>query len=144
MTPSPQAWRLRRTLRPALADIDGVCVIVRNRLKQTAHAADCFTVELLLREALANAVTHGCRDRAGGRVRCEVRFTGASVRILVADDGSGFDWRARLGAEPPELETGGRGLCLYSLYADSVTFNESGNRVALHKRLRDGKQGDGA
>jgi serine/threonine-protein kinase RsbW len=142
MSPLSEAWRLRRTLRPALSDVDAVCAIVRNRLKQTAIDADCFAVELLLREALINAVTHGCRGRATGRVRCEIRRTTGSIRIVVTDDGDGFDWRLRQEVAPAEEDTSGRGICLYDLYADRVMFNEAGNRVALSRTLRDPQQGD--
>jgi serine/threonine-protein kinase RsbW len=135
MSLSP-TWRLERRLAPSLEEVERVCVDVRNRLKGSVLGADLFAVELVLREALVNAVTHGCRERPDARVRCEVRRLGAAIRVAVGDTGPGFDWRLRQQAEVPDDATSGRGVRLYGLYADRVAFNESGNHVVLHRRLR--------
>lgn len=135
-------WRMDRLLPPSPAAAEALCADVRRRLKETAGASDCFGVELLLREALANAVVHGSRGRPGARIRCEVRYRGRSVRIAVTDSGPGFDWKKRQSAPPSGTRTSGRGLCLYAAYADGVNFNESGNRVVLVKRLGRAGQGD--
>lgn len=127
-------WRIERTLEPTLGAVDRVCADVRRRFKPHATADDWYSVELLLREALTNAVLHGggaCR----GRVRCEVRVGTTKATLMVMDDGPGFDWRASLLKETAETATGGRGLKIYGLYADRVSFNEAGNRVVLERRL---------
>ena len=131
------AWRIRRTLRPDLAAVDLLCAHVRNRLKGSASAADSFAVELLLREALVNAVKHGCRGRPGGHISCEVRRSDRGLRMSVCDDGRGFDWQRQQQSPAADLATSGRGVSLYSLYADRVTFNGAGNRVVLFRRLHD-------
>lgn len=128
-------WRLVRTLAPTLQAVDQMCLDVRERLKVCASAADWYGVELLLREALTNAVLHGGGPDPGRRVRCEVTCGRTRARVAVADDGPGFDWRAASAVETSETATSGRGLKIYELYADRVSFNEAGNRVVLERRL---------
>jgi anti-sigma regulatory factor (Ser/Thr protein kinase) len=108
---------------------------VRERLKGGPAAADWYSVELLLREALTNAVLHGCAGDATRRVRCDVRVGARSVRLEVASDGPGFDWRAAMREGPSETATSGRGLKIYAAYADRVSFDETGNRLVLVRRL---------
>lgn len=128
-------WRIDRTLEPTLHAVDRVCADVRRRLKPQATGDDWYGVELLLREALTNAVLHAGNSHPGRRVRCEVRVGPRKARLTVADEGPGFDWRAALCAKTAETATSGRGLKIYALYADRVSFNEAGNRVVLERRL---------
>ena len=60
------------------------------------------------------------------------------ARLVVADGGPGFDWRAALERVPAEAATSGRGLKIYQAYADRVSFNRVGNRVVLERRLSGG------
>jgi serine/threonine-protein kinase RsbW len=128
-------WRIARTLEPTLHAVERLCADVRRRLKPQASPADWYGVELLLREALTNAVLHGGGPEAGRRVRCEVRVGPRKAWLAVADEGPGFDWRAALRAVTAETATSGRGLKIYELYADRVSFNETGNRIVLERRL---------
>jgi serine/threonine-protein kinase RsbW len=64
-----------------------------------------------------------------------VRVGPRKARLAVADDGPGFDWRAALAADTRDTATCGRGLKIYALYADRVSFNEAGNRVVLERWL---------
>jgi serine/threonine-protein kinase RsbW len=129
-------WQVVRQVTPSLPAVDDVCADVRIRLKGSVVDADFFAVELLLREALVNAVKHGCRGRPSAHVRCQVRREGRALWLSVSDDGPGFDWRAQQQARVADLATSGRGLALYALYADQVSFNEAGNEVVLYRRLR--------
>jgi anti-sigma regulatory factor (Ser/Thr protein kinase) len=138
--PVPGRWRLARTLAPTLEAVDAFCGEVRRRLKEKAAPADWYGVELLLREALTNAVLHG-GGGSGYPVRCEVSVGARRVRMVVSDEGPGFDWKAQLASTTPEAATSGRGLRIYSHYADRVSFNEAGNRVVLERRLGQGGAG---
>lgn len=131
----PARWRLARTVEPTLDAVDRLCAEVRRRLQGRIAPADWYGVELLLREALTNAVLHGGGTHPGRRVRCEVSVGMRTARLAVADEGPGFDWRDALAAAPPDSATCGRGLKIYGLYADRVSFNERGNRVVLARRL---------
>ena len=62
----------------------------------------------------------------------------------MADDGPGFDWRAALRLDPGDTATCGRGLKIYAMYADRVSFNEAGNRVVLERGGRLERRVEGA
>lgn len=134
-------WRIARTIEPTLDAVDRVCVDVRNRLKDRCSPGDWYGVELLLREALTNAVVHGCAGGAGPAaraprcVRCDVYVGARGARMVISDDGPGFDWRRTLERETLDTATCGRGLKIYEMYADRVTFNRTGNRVVLVRRF---------
>lgn len=134
-------WRLVRTLAPTMDAVDAMCTEVRRRLKDRASAADWYGVELLLREALCNAVLHGGSADPARRVRCEVTVGRTKARLSVADDGPGFDWRAVSSARADETATSGRGLKIYALYADRVSFNEAGNRIVLERHFEKAARG---
>lgn len=127
-------WQLARTLPARIDALEAFCLEVRQRLKPEASAADWYAVELLLREALTNAVLHGADDPSR-QVVCEVTIARRVARLVVTDEGPGFDWRRALSAVTAETATSGRGLKIYQLYADRVSFNEAGNRVVLYRRL---------
>ncbi len=133
--PCAGRWRIARTVAPTLDAVDALCRSVRERLKDRASGADWFGVELLLREALTNAVLHAGSDDAGRRVRCEVSVGARRARLVVEDGGPGFDWRAALARTPTDAAASGRGLKIYEMYADRVSFNRAGNRVVLERRL---------
>jgi len=94
-----------------------------------------FEVQLLLREALVNAVRHGSRLDPGRTVSLEVATAPDRLHLVIADQGPGFDWRARMADKPSPTATRGRGLCILALYADELAFNEAGNAVRLAKRI---------
>lgn len=96
---------------------------------------DLFSVRILLREALMNAVIHGSGQDANKRVTLEVRLDREGITLIVQDGGSGFK-RDQLPAAVDVLADGGRGMALMDIYADRVTLNSAGNRIELWKRFR--------
>ncbi len=95
-----------------------------------------FDFKLLLREALINAVVHGCGKARDKTVISRFMLDDETVRVTVSDDGPGFDWTKRMDAEPEADETSGRGLMILRLYSDGVSYNASGNCVTIVKRLQ--------
>ncbi len=73
------------------------------------------------------------RDR---RVHVEAIASTDEVRIVVRDQGNGFDTtKLPKRGNPEMLDTkGGRGLVLMTNFVDSVTYNPAGNEVTLIKR----------
>jgi len=103
-------------------------------MNEAGLAARSFAVELLARESLNNAVTHVNRSFADKTIRLELHVGRKWIRLKVADNGPGFDWRkARLGRCGLESESG-RGLTLFTLYAEQVRFNRCGNQITLWLR----------
>lgn len=108
------------------ADFRGHCSCVR------LHR-DCFAAELLLREALTNAVVHGCKGDQSRSVQCTVRMKGTRLTISVEDDGEGFDWRAVRSREADLSSCSGRGMEIFRKYATRFRFNNKGNRITVIK-----------
>lgn len=107
----------------------------RQRREFRLERAQGFAVELLLREALANAVNHGCHGDPSKQVRCSLRLGGSRLIIAVEDDGDGFDWRAAWVQPAAISECSGRGIEILRKYANRVRYNDRGNAVTIIKRF---------
>jgi DNA-binding response OmpR family regulator len=121
-------------------------------------------LSLALRELILNAIEHGnlgltfveksraleqntldelLRQRARlpeyrqRRVTVEARIEDQRIRVRVADEGQGFDWRGLSDPTDPAhlLSTHGRGILLARMMVESLEFNEAGNQVTVTKRL---------
>ena len=92
-------------------------------------------MQLLLREALTNAVLHVLQTSPAGRVHCRVRRKGRRVAIGVRDQGYGFDWRAARSHVAGVSDCSGRGLDIFRSYATRVRFNNRGKAIIIIKDL---------
>ena len=115
-------------IEPFLMEFREVCGVLRK-------ASDRFTAELLLREALTNAVVHGSKCNPEKQVRCAVQLSDRRLRIAVEDDGEGFDWRSARTGLDRNVSSSGRGLQLLRHYATQVRFNAKGNVAIVIKRF---------
>jgi serine/threonine-protein kinase RsbW len=95
-----------------------------------------FEIETALREALANAVVHGC----GENPRKQVQFVVSCDRdrgmtIVVRDPGRGFD--PTQVPSPLEqdrlLSVHGRGIYLINQLMDEVRFEDGGREIWMRK-----------
>lgn len=117
---------------PASHDaIEAFCWDFQQWLSNNLSSRDAFAAELLLREALVNAVEHGCAGDAEKKVRCVVRGGRGRIFIAVSDPGPGFDWGKRLDWIPEADSTGGRGVSIYKNYATRIRFNSTGNSIFI-------------
>jgi anti-sigma regulatory factor (Ser/Thr protein kinase) len=68
----------------------------------------------------------------------EVTATETDVRVVVRDEGKGFDTSIVPTPENPDVleSEGGRGLVLMRSFVDELQFNEVGNEVTLIKHNR--------
>ena len=121
-------------------DVTAISPVVE-KVMRVVGGMDCiegkeFEIETALREALANAVVHGCRKDPGK----EVEFTVAcdvsrGMLIIVRDPGGGFD--------PEEIPSPISGECLYSDHGrgiylinqlmDDVVFKRGGTEIHMRK-----------
>jgi serine/threonine-protein kinase RsbW len=99
-----------------------------------------FSVQLLLREALNNAVFHGSGGNAEREIKFVFRIAEDAIEMTVGDDGPGFNWRAVLGRRMDDSAASGRGLAIMMIYADDVSFNEQGNALTLRVNIAEGRQ----
>ena len=140
MTHSPRFDCEMRTAFPAtLASIERFFEEFHRRSVGLLNGNACFAAELLVREALTNAVVHGCGADPGKHVRCVLRLRGSRLFICVADDGEGFDWRAERRNRASLRDISGRGMEILHQYANHVRFNGKGNMVMMIKLIDRGK-----
>jgi len=135
------AHRLDRRLSAVIAaDADAIALFVDQMmgLLSEREAADGkeFEVEMALREALANAVLHGCKSDPDKRVECTVAFEDSGgILIIVRDPGKGFD---PLNVQSPLvgeniLSDHGRGIFLMNALMDDVRWERGGTEIHLRK-----------
>jgi serine/threonine-protein kinase RsbW len=95
-----------------------------------------FALETALREALANAILHGCKGDAEKQVHCEVSCErDGSVRIVVRDPGKGFDpakVASPLSGEKLRADHG-RGVYLIRKVMDEVEYAMGGREIRMKK-----------
>lgn len=124
---------------------------------------DQMNIRLALDEALTNSIVHGNLEidsKSKGkslkeidnfnhllaersqqapycyrRVNIKLNLSAESARIVIQDEGNGFDWRAQDSRNESDdlLASFGRGLFLIRSFMDSVTFNDCGNCITLVK-----------
>lgn len=127
---------LDKMLQSDIAVIDPLCNEIRNVMEQNKLNDDIFSIEILIRESLNNAILHGNKDKPFNKVHFNFKINPSLIEIVVEDQGEGFDWKSapRTIGDDDILENG-MGLRIYTSYASSVDFNEKGNRVILRKKI---------
>ncbi len=125
-------------------------------------ATDTIRIGLALEEAVRNALYHGNLElgpeareaawRRGGeaferrrqeapfaarRIVVEVHIALDQARLVVRDEGPGFD-TSKLSdhRDPGAWDQAGRGYRLMCAFMDQVTYNQTGNEVTLLKNLK--------
>jgi serine/threonine-protein kinase RsbW len=97
---------------------------------------DVFGVRLALEEALVNAIKHGNGMDPAKQVQIDCRFDDDGVRIVIEDEGPGFDVHSVPDptAEENLDKPGGRGIMLMRSFMSHIEYNDLGNRLVLEKR----------
>lgn len=126
----------------SLENVDLICADISAWMMELNLSGHIFALELLVREALNNAIIHGSLMNLEKKVFAELQCDRNALCFKVRDDGAGFDWQAVLKRIIDENRENGRGLKLYQLYADQVEFNERGNQVTLTRWFKDGISSD--
>lgn len=124
---------LRITMLPSFENIDRADAACAAELDRRHAPVNAFAVRILLREAVLNAVTHGCGEMPDGLVRMALVFGDEEATLIVEDNGPGFIWENRNDGFDVTGD-GGRGLPLMKIYASEMRYNEAGNRVELTVR----------
>jgi len=113
--------------------VDGIMHLVR---QMGCAAGKEFAVETALREALANAIVHGCKNDPRKEVQCCVACDESrGLLLIVRDPGEGFD--------PASLPTPtlgqniyaehGRGIFLINQLMDEVRYERGGTEIHMRK-----------
>lgn len=127
---------LRAELPATLEAIESFCAEFQHWRSETCPELDAFSAELLLREALTNAVVHGSANDRTGRISCVVRAKPGRIIMAIQDAGPGFDWRSAWHRDAFSTDTRGRGIGILRRYSNAVRFNPKGNSVTLIKRFQ--------
>ena len=107
---------------------------VSRAMEQVGYGArDTFAVRLALEEAVINAVKHGHGNDPRKHARIGWVVSASAVRLVVEDDGAGFDPdRVPDPCLPENLQRpGGRGVFLMRSYMSWVRFNGAGNGLVM-------------
>ncbi|MBF0205057.1 MAG: ATP-binding protein [Desulfamplus sp.] len=98
-----------------------------------------FSIQLVMREGLTNAVRHGNRLNVLKKVRCSVQVNPEQVlHIEIEDEGKGFNWAKEQNKDISEMDDSldhGRGLVIMEQYFSRYWYNESGNKLVLEKQI---------
>ncbi len=76
--------------------------------------------------------------KLGGRkIQFDARVTRDFIRVVIADQGRGFNHKSILASEGGDVDDShGRGLVLIQNFMDKVSFNDAGNEITLVKHCR--------
>ena len=101
-----------------------------------ATRTDRFRLQVVLSEALANAILRGNREALDKSVEVRAELHEEVIRVHVTDERPGFDPTSVPEPIRPEQldEAGGRGLFLIRKLVDAVHFNEQGNSICMTLR----------
>lgn len=114
---------------------DIVTSFLESRFRMSASGL--FSVNLVLREALTNAVRHGNRSMPEKQVRLSLTLPDPAVlEIAVEDSGDGFDHKEAVMHKIRDTENHGRGIAIIKKYADDIFFNDKGNIIHIFIRLK--------
>ena len=91
---APALFEMRRELPATFEAVEEFIADFRRWGQVLLDRESWFAAELLVREALANAVAHGCHADPSKQVRCCLRLKDGRLLIAVEDYGCGFNWRA--------------------------------------------------
>jgi serine/threonine-protein kinase RsbW len=131
-------FRLETTIP---ADLGKISPVVE-QVMELAREIDCttgkeFEIETALREALANAIVHGCKQDPSQKIQlCVGCDQSRGILIIVRNPGEGFD-----PASIPNPTIGrniyatrGRGIFLINQLMDEVRFENGGTEIHMGKR----------
>jgi serine/threonine-protein kinase RsbW len=96
-----------------------------------------FEIETSLREALVNAVVHGCKNDPGKKVQCCVACDESrGLLIVVRDPGPGFQPDSIPSPIVGEqlFSSHGRGIYMINQLMDEVNFKRGGTEIHMRKR----------
>jgi serine/threonine-protein kinase RsbW len=131
------AMRMNVTLPATVEAVDATVARIMEVVKQIECATGKeLEIELALREALANAITHGAQGDASKKVQCCVACEETQgMLIIVRDPGQGFD-----PLDIPDPTVGdnlysnhGRGIFLINQLMDEVKFHKNGTEIHMRK-----------
>ena len=134
-----RSWdRLAIRFFSSMASIDEACAAVTRFLeaRKELFAPHFFSINLVMREGLTNAVRHGNKSDPCKTVDVEIEIIENQIlRVCIADQGEGFDWNRIQETEFPDDADHGRGMPIMKAYFNRCQYNSKGNILYLEKLL---------
>lgn len=124
------------TFSSTMKNIDDVCEQTNQYIRSNLNDIDdlLFSINLVIREGLTNAVRHGNEGDPDKMVRFLFTIINkASIQLMIEDEGDGFDWRKQQTAGPLENNDHGRGIRIIGTYFNRYSYNAKGNILYLEK-----------
>ena len=112
---------------------------LQNAVSHSKISPDRYPDMLIsLTEAVNNAIIHGNKQDEDKLVRIQMVHKEEHLKIIVTDEGGGFDLDEVPDPTAPEnIECcGGRGVYIMSRLADRITFQDNGSTVEMHFQIR--------
>ena len=119
-------------------EVDIYCLKVEKSVKELNLNKELFSMQLMLREGLINAVKHGCSNDKKLKIDCSILIYDNEYIIEIEDPGNGFSWGIPRN-ESNSGDTSGRGLSILKKYSSSLNFNAKGNKLIIRKLLSNGE-----
>ncbi|MCD4718709.1 MAG: ATP-binding protein [Desulfobacula sp.] len=126
------------TFSSTMGNIDDVCERTTNYIQSKIKGieAHLFSINLVIREGLTNAVRHGNKSDPEKIVRFLLTITeNESIHLMIEDQGGGFDWRKLQNLDLPENNDHGRGIMIMKAYFSHYSYNDKGNILYLEKDI---------
>ena len=107
---------------------------------------DVFSICLVMREGLVNAVQHGNHHDPEKIVKYSLLYEDDILTMTIEDQGEGFDWNSLQNVEPAADVDHGRGIFIMRFYFSEYKYNKRGNKLTLsrYSPRDEQKQGDRA
>lgn len=99
----------------------------------TAHGLQKFnfSIELVARELLNNAILHGNKQNPEKLVDFNLFIGRRWIRLQITDQGEGFNWR-KAHRQPPNVSAeSGRGMAIARVYGQRVHFGAGGRKIEV-------------
>ncbi|MBF0120492.1 MAG: ATP-binding protein [Desulfobacterales bacterium] len=126
---------LKISFSTTMENIDKADFETRKFLKSLGLESELFSVSLVMREALTNAVRHGNQYDFNKMINYSISFDDSTLIIDVEDEGNGFNWRSAQDKEPDPTCDHGRGIIIMRQYFTDYNYNEKGNKLQLIKKI---------
>lgn len=129
-----RTWR--REMAATLTSVDTIAAEAKAFVAANLPAASWkpFAFELVLREALNNAVIHGADDQSAASMRLEIELGAEAILIMVHTPGGGYRMPAWTGLVRAPMESG-RGLSILLHYCETVELGSGGKKKYLRLTL---------
>ena len=122
-------------------NIDRVCEratrFLQSKLQNISN--QLFSINLVVREGLTNAVRHGNASDPEKNVKCLLLIENKKkIKFVIEDQGNGFDWQKQQQVQTDDNKDHGRGFLIIQTYFTRYSYNKKGNILYLEKDISSG------